>query len=77
MIRTSTRDRRFPPTGRTSPSCRTRRSFFCISRLHVPDLVEEERAPVGVLEQPLLVLDRAREGAAHIAEELALEEDSR
>jgi hypothetical protein len=35
------------------------------------DLVQEQRAPVGELEQPHLVLDRAGEGAADVAEQLA------
>ena len=36
-----------PPTGRTSLSCSTRRSFFCMLDVHVADLVEEQRAAVG------------------------------
>src|SRR5262249_13838649 len=41
---------------------------------HVPDLVEEERAAVGFLEQAPALADRTRESAAHMAEELVLEE---
>ena len=44
---------------------------------HVPDLVEEERAAVGVGDAPLLVGECAREGALHMAEELALDEPFR
>jgi hypothetical protein len=38
------------------------------------DLVEKDRAAVRDLEQALLVLVRARERAAHVAEQLALEQ---
>jgi hypothetical protein len=38
------------------------------------DLVEEHRAPVGLLEDALLLLARAREGALLVAEERALDE---
>ena len=38
------------------------------------DLVEEERAAVGLLEAPLATRDRAGERAALVAEQLALEE---
>ncbi len=41
---------------------------------HVAHLVEEEGAAVGDLEQALLILDRAGEGAAHVAEQRALEQ---
>src|SRR6185436_15941011 len=39
----------------------------------VADLVEENRAAVGDLEPPRPIAQRARERAAHVAEELALE----
>ena len=42
--------------------------------VHVADLVEEERALVGRLELADAIRVRAAEGAAHVAEELALEE---
>ena len=38
------------------------------------DLVEEERAAVGRLEETRLVADGAGEGALHVAEELGLEQ---
>ena len=41
---------------------------------HVADLVEEEGAAVGDLEQAALAADRAGEGALLVAEELALDE---
>ena len=40
----------------------------------VADLVEEDRAAPGALEQPFLVADGAGERAAQVAEELALEQ---
>ena len=46
----------------------------CIGRRHLADLVEEERAAVGLLEEALLVAQRAGEGAALVAEQLALEQ---
>jgi hypothetical protein len=41
---------------------------------HLRHLVEEERAAVGDLEEPLLLLVRAGEAALLVAEELALEQ---
>ena len=52
------------PTGRTSPSCSTRSSFACNAERRLGDLVEEERAAVGDLEEALAVADRAGERAA-------------
>ena len=43
-------------------------------RAHRADLVEEDRAAVGQRELALLGRGRAREGAAHVAEELGLEQ---
>src|SRR6185295_15148298 len=43
-------------------------------RIEVSHLVEEEDAAVSHLEQPFLLVDRAGEGAASVAEELALQE---
>src|SRR5207244_7706809 len=42
--------------------------------LHLGDLVEEEGAPVGELEAAEPPLDRSREGAALVSEDLALDE---
>ena len=54
--RTSTRRSALPPSGRTSRSWTTRRSFAWSDERQVLDLVEEERAAVGELEHagPLL-----------------------
>ena len=41
---------------------------------HLADLVEEERPPVGLQEQPLARLPRVRERPLRVAEQLALEE---
>ncbi len=41
---------------------------------HVPDLVQEERAPVRALEAPHLAGDRAGEGAPLMPEQLALQQ---
>jgi len=38
------------------------------------DLVEEERAPIGALEEPVSATNRPREGTPDVAEELALEQ---
>ena len=45
--------------------------------IHVADLVEEERAAVGLLEEAALPRLRAGERAALVAEELALDELAR
>jgi hypothetical protein len=41
---------------------------------HVPDLVEQQRAAVGLLEQALVVGVRVGEGAFHVAEQLGFEQ---
>ena len=43
-------------------------------RAHVPDLVQEQRAPVGLLEQATLGLVGTGEGTLHVPEELGLEQ---
>ena len=62
------------PTGRISPLCERAQELDLEARRHLADLVEEERAAVGFLEQALLVRGRARERALDVAEELRLEE---
>ena len=52
----------------------TRRSLACVDGSSSADLVEEERAPVRELEQALLAIVRAREGAALVPEQLVLED---
>ena len=74
MTRTSTVRARSSPTGRTSPSCSTRSSFACAEQRELADLVEQERAAVGLAEQAGARAHRAGEGAARVAEELRLGE---
>ena len=57
-----------------SRSCSTRSSFICIARAHRPDFVEEQRAFVRLLEPALASADGAGERAAHVAEQLGLEQ---
>ena len=76
MIRTSDLICRVPPTRSNSRSWSTRSSFACSIERHVADLVEEQRPAVGQLERAPLALTRAGEGAALVAEELALEQVS-
>ena len=51
-----------------------RRSFHLETQRQIADLVEKYRAAAGPSKEPLLVADRAREGPAKMAEELALEQ---
>ncbi len=74
MTRVSTASSREPPTGRTTFSWSTRRRPACIFCGHLADLVEEDGALGGVAEEALAVAVGAGEGAAHVAEELALQE---
>ena len=68
-MRTSTLRVRSLPTRRSSPSCSTRSSFPCMPGDISRDLVEEQRAAVGDLEQAARVALGAGEGAAHVAEQ--------
>ena len=63
-----------PPTRVNSPDCSTRSTLACADSDHVADLVEEDRAAVGHLEQAPLARARAGEGAALVAEQLALDQ---
>jgi hypothetical protein len=72
--RTSTFCVLFEPTGRTSPSCRTRRSFDCIASGMSPISSRKHRPPVRRRRSAGAVRDRARERALRVAEELALEQ---
>ena len=74
ISRTSTPIVRVPPTRSNSRSWSTRSSLICIDGGHLAHLVEEERAAVRQLEPALAVGDRAGEGAAHVAEQLALDD---
>ena len=49
-------------------------SLACAARPEIADLVEEQRAAVGDLDQAQLALARVGEGAALVAEELALDQ---
>ena len=42
------------PTRQTSPDCSARSTLACADEIHVADLVEEERAAVGLLEEAAL-----------------------
>ena len=74
MMRTSTAIWRVPPTRSNTRSCSTRSSLTCIVGRHVADLVEEERAAVGLLEAALAGARGAGERALLVAEQLALEQ---
>ena len=74
MTRTSTRARRGVADGQDLALLQDAQQLDLHGRRHVADLVEEERAAVGDLEQPLLVGQRAGEGALAMAEQLALEQ---
>ena len=63
-----------PPSRRNRRSCSTRSSFTCIVGVHLADLVEEDGAALGDFDQPLLVRVGAGERAAHVAEQLGLEQ---
>ena len=73
-MRTSTLRVRSLPTRRSSPSCSTRSSLPCIAGRHLADLVEEQRAAVGDLEQAARVALGAGERAAHVAEQRRLQQ---
>ena len=62
------------PTRWTSPVSSTRSSLACTVERQLADLVEEQRAAVGDLEQPGLGVGRAGERAAHVPEQLAFEQ---
>ena len=62
------------PSGKTSRDLEDAEELGLRVERHVADLVEEERAAVGQLDEAGLVPVRAGEGAAPVAEELALQE---
>ena len=62
------------PSGCTSFSCRTRRSFALQGRSHVANFVEEDRAPLRRLKQAPLVVTGIGERTSPVAEQLALQE---
>ena len=73
-MRTSTRRVRDEPSRSNSPAAITRSSFACCDERHVRDFVEEQRAAVGKLEASDAIGPRVGERAAHVAEQLALED---
>ena len=72
--RTSTRMSARPPTRLNVFSSRKRSSLACSAGRHLADLVEEDGAAVGGLEQAALLLPRVGERAPLVAEQLALEQ---
>ena len=62
------------PTRTISPVSSTRSSLIWIEYRHVADLVQEQRAAVGVLEPPDAISIGAGEGPLHVAEELAFKD---
>ena len=74
-MRTSTSTSSMPPTRLKRRSWSTRSSFACSGRRHLADLVQENRAAVGDLEEARLAGGRrAGERVFLVAEELRLEE---
>ena len=63
-----------PPTRSNSPLLQHAQELGLHGRRQLADLVEEERAAVGQLEAPGLLAVGAGEGAALVAEQLALEQ---
>ena len=71
MMRRSTLRHCSAPTARNSRSWISAQQLDLHLQRQVADFVEESRAAVGQLHQPLLVLRGAAEGALHVAEKLA------
>ena len=67
-------DRSRRPRRSTSPSWSTRSTLACVFGAHVADLVEEDRAAVGLLELADLLLGRAGERALLVAEQLRFDQ---
>ena len=65
------------PTARTSPVLEHAQQLRLQVRGQLADLVEEQRAAVGARERAGASRDRAGERAAHVAEQLALEQLAR
>ena len=65
---------RFSPTRSNSLVLQEAQQLGLQRRRDLADLVEEERAALGGLDAPGLVADRAGEGAARVAEQLAREQ---
>ena len=74
MTRTSTWIVLLPPSRENWPSCSTCRSFACSGERQLADLVQEHRARVGRPRTCPACAGGARERAALVAEQLALEQ---
>ena len=74
MMRTSTGTERPPPSAIDLALLQDAQQLGLQRRRQLADLVEEQRAAVGLLERPTLPLGGAGERAALVAEELALEQ---
>ena len=74
MMRTSTLKRLVAADALEGPLLQHAQQLDLRALGNLADLVEEERAAVGLLEAPLAPRDRAGERAALVAEELALEQ---
>ena len=68
---------RWPPTRRISRSCERAQELGLQLERELADLVEEQRAAVGALEGARALAVGAGEGAALVAEQLALDERAR
>ena len=62
------------PIGSKRPVLQDAQQLGLRLERHLADLVEEQGAPVGGLEAPLALAQRAGEGAALVAEQLGLDE---
>ena len=74
MTRTSTLRVRSPPTGAHLAVLQDAQKLGLHRQRHLADLVEEERAAVGDVEEARARRRRPGERAAHVAEERGLEE---
>ena len=73
-MRTSTSTSRVLPTGRTCHVSSTRSSVGWSDSRDLGHIVEQQRPSAGGTEKPLLFLDRPRERAAHMPEQLTREQ---
>ena len=67
-------DRCVPPTGSTTCSWSTRSTLACVFRLMSPISSRKSVPPSAASNSPLAIGHRAREGAAHVPEQLALDQ---
>ena len=77
MMRTSTWPGLVLPDAPDLPFLERPQQLDLHARRDLADLVQQEGAPVGGLEQAGPVVAGAGEGAPHVAEQLALQERSR